>query len=290
MKRFINQETVMLIVLSLVVLVVMFGATVAWFVGATPAGIENMDLQADDKGELYVYVKTEQQDDSSGTESGTESGQDDVKQDSERDSEGFVALNKIGTGDNVSYKIDMHLVDQNNILKKTFAPGAYGKVVFKIMSKTSIIKGYKIRITPGIKAADGLGNTALELSEEDLLGLVKSHIKFYETFDNPEYNDVIPYDKECMYDNGTEHTDGLEGTIEEGETKYVTLYWYWPYEYTDIPASLHIDDVSGKFYEEFKKYAGKTDKECIEEYDWDDTYIGNFVENLTFHFDVETVR
>lgn len=335
MKRFINQETVMLVALSLVALVVMFGATVAWFVGATPAGIENMNLEADDKGELYVYVKTEQETDSDGTdglsvsgnteedeteseeisESNTDieslangSGDDvDVQDESESQTEeqtrrkpveeimeedGFVPLKSVGTGDNVSYKIDMNLVDQDNILKKTFAPGAYGKVVFKILSRTSIIKGYKIRITPSIKAAAGLSNTASGLTEDDLLNLVKSHIKFYATLDNDnnEYKDVIMYDKECMYNNGTDYTDGLEGGIDEDEVKYVTLYWYWPYEYTDIPASLDITNTTGKFYEEFKKYTGKTENECIEEYDWDDTYIGNFVEKLTFHFDVETIR
>lgn len=335
MKRFINQETVMLVALSLVVLVVMFGATVAWFVGATPAGIENMNLEADDKGELYVYVKTEQETDSDGTdglsvsgnteedeteseeisESNTDieslangSGDDvDVQDESESQTEeqtrrkpveeimeedGFVPLKSVGTGDNVSYKIDMNLVDQDNILKKTFAPGAYGKVVFKILSRTSIIKGYKIRITPSIKAAAGLSNTASGLTEDDLLNLVKSHIKFYATLDNDnnEYKDVIMYDKECMYNNGTDYTDGLEGSMDEDEVKYVTLYWYWPYEYTDIPASLDITNTAGKFYEEFKKFTGKTENECIEEYDWDDTYIGNFVEKLTFHFDVETIR
>lgn len=335
MKRFINQETVMLVALSLVVLVVMFGATVAWFVGATPAGIENMNLEADDKGELYVYVKTEQETDSDGTdglsvsgnteedeteseeisESNTDieslangSGDDvDVQDESESQTEeqtrrkpveeimeedGFVPLKSVGTGDNVSYKIDMNLVDQDNILKKTFAPGAYGKVVFKILSRTSIIKGYKIRITPSIKAAAGISNTASGLTEDDLLNLVKSHIKFYATLDNDnnEYKEVIMYDKECMYNNGTDYTDGLEGSIDEDEVKYVTLYWYWPYEYTDIPASLDITNTAGKFYEEFKKFTGKTENECIEEYDWDDTYIGNFVEKLTFHFDVETIR
>lgn len=335
MKRFINQETVMLVALSLVVLVVMFGATVAWFVGATPAGIENMNLEADDKGELYVYVKTEQETDSDGTdglsvsgnteedeteseeisESNTDieslangSGDDvDVQDESESQTEeqtrrkpveeimeedGFVPLKSVGTGDNVSYKIDMNLVDQDNILKKTFAPGAYGKVVFKILSRTSIIKGYKIRITPSIKAAAGISNTASGLTEDDLLNLVKSHIKFYATLDNDnnEYKDVIMYDKECMYNNGTDYTDGLEGSMDEDEVKYVTLYWYWPYEYTDIPASLDITNTAGKFYEEFKKFTGKTENECIEEYDWDDTYIGNFVEKLTFHFDVETIR
>lgn len=335
MKRFINQETVMLVALSLVVLVVMFGATVAWFVGATPAGIENMNLEADDKGKLYVYVKTEQETDSDGTdglsvsgnteedeteseeisESNTDieslangSGDDvDVQDESESQTEeqtrrkpveeimeedGFVPLKSVGTGDNVSYKIDMNLVDQDNILKKTFAPGAYGKVVFKILSRTSIIKGYKIRITPSIKAAAGISNTASGLTEDDLLNLVKSHIKFYATLDNDnnEYKDVIMYDKECMYNNGTDYTDGLEGSMDEDEVKYVTLYWYWPYEYTDIPASLDITNTAGKFYEEFKKFTGKTENECIEEYDWDDTYIGNFVEKLTFHFDVETIR
>ena len=30
--------------------------------------------------------------------------------------------------------------------------------------------------------------------------------------------------------------------------------------------------------------------ESIEAYDWDDTYIGNYVQSLKFHFDVESLR
>lgn len=266
MKRFINQETVMLITLSLVVLVVMFGATVSWFVGETPVAVENIELSAEDIEDFKVYVMTRQEPDGD-----------------------YIELNKVGTGDNVNYEIDMNLVDQNNILKKTFAPGAYGKVNFKIVSQSSNEKKYKIRIVPAIKTADAIGNSTSAVDADTLLGLVKSHIKFYAVYDGAEYEDVIVYDNECA-NIRTEEFGGYTGTVESNETEYMSLYWYWPYEYIDIPKCLEIDDTDGKFYEEFEKYHGKSESECIEIYDWDDTYIGNYVENLIFHFDVETVR
>ena len=59
MKKLFNQEAVMLMVLCVVVVAVMFGATVAWFVGQSPATVSNMELTLEDKGDLYVWVKVE---------------------------------------------------------------------------------------------------------------------------------------------------------------------------------------------------------------------------------------
>ena len=289
MKRIFKQETVMLVSLCLVLLVVMFGATVAWFEGITPASIKEMDIKADDLGDLYVWVKVDDENTASA---------------GEIDDENYAPLKSVGTGDNIKYSIDLDIAKQENIENNTLAPGAYGTVKFKILSKTSRTTGYAISVTPSIELIDGYENIGSGLTEEEFKKLVESHLKFYATYDDDskEYEDVIPYSDECLFLYN--EFKGIKGDVNENEIKYVTLYWYWPYEFTDIPKSLDIYNEDSDFYEEFKKYTFSTMtnekeeivnirreiSESIEAYDWDDTYIGNYVQNLKFHFDVESLR
>jgi len=277
MKRIFKQETVMLVSLCLVLLVVMFGATVAWFEGITPASIKEMDIKADDENTASA---------------------------GEIDDENYAPLKSVGTGDNIKYSIDLDIAKQENIEDNTLAPGAYGTVKFKILSKTSRTTGYAISVTPSIELIDGYENIGSGLTEEEFKKLVESHLKFYATYDDDskEYEDVIPYSDECLFLYN--EFKGIKGDVNENEIKYVTLYWYWPYEFTDIPKSLDIYNEDSDFYEEFKKYTFSTMinekeeivnirreiSESIEAYDWDDTYIGNYVQSLKFHFDVESLR
>ena len=198
----------------------------------------------------------------------------------------------------------MDIAKQENIEDNTLAPGAYGTVKFKILSKTSRTTGYAISVTPSIELIDGYENIGSGLTEEEFKKLVESHLKFYATYDDDskEYEDVIPYSDECLFLYN--EFKGIKGDVNENEIKYVTLYWYWPYEFTDIPKSLDIYNEDSDFYEEFKKYTFSTMinekeeivnirreiSESIEAYDWDDTYIGNYVQSLKFHFDVESLR
>lgn len=298
MKRIFKQETVMLVSLCLVLLVVMFGATVAWFEGITPASIKEMDIKADDLGDLYVWVKVDDENTASAGELGMTASAGEI------DDENYVPLKSVGTGDNIKYSIDLDIAKQENIEDNTLAPGAYGTVKFKILSKTSRTTGYAISVTPSIELIDGYENIGSGLTEEEFKKLVESHLKFYATYDDDskEYEDVIPYSDECLFLYN--EFKGIKGDVNENEIKYVTLYWYWPYEFTDIPKSLDIYNEDSDFYEEFKKYTFSTMtneneeivnirreiSESIEAYDWDDTYIGNYVQSLKFHFDVESLR
>ena len=337
MKKLFNQEVVMLMVLCVVVVAVMFGATVAWFVGQSPATVSNMELTLEDKGDLYVWVKVENPGEDE-SESGTaEPGEEESTSETETSVEntkktGYVPLQQVGTkAGTIVHKLDLNIVKLENITENTFAPGAYGKVEFKFLSKTSLTEGYKITIAPSIKVNSNFESKRPEgMTEDSLLDVVKSHIKFYAKNNKGEYTEVILYDDDCAFlyngmpystDNFTFTDDvieglkakklntlypmrlGLQGYLEENVIKDVVLYWYWPYEFKDIPECLEIKNEDSMFYSEFKKYtdfaitgaaAGLTESqieaEQIEAYDWDDTYIGNYIDELIFHIDVEAVR
>lgn len=304
MRKFKNQEQIMLISLILVVLVIMFGATVAWYAAYSPVDILSAEFDVDDLGDLYVWVQVENH---SGENNSGENN-------SGENSSDYIKLREVGVGDDVRFSIDMNIVAQDNIENHTLAPGAFGQVKFKIESKSATTTGYKINIMPMANVLNVPGN---QLTDEEMMKLITSHIKFYAKCDKREdgtrvYSNPILYSGECKFDyeNLSDSTisgsflqdtleendydyvyrDGLTGNIQKGEEKYITLYWYWPYEFSDIPECLHSFEPDSIFYSEYEKFAGKSLAWSIESYDWDDTYMGNFASDLKFHFDVETIR
>jgi hypothetical protein len=190
-------------------------------------------------------------------------------------------------GDEINYTIDMNIVEQDNIEENTLAPGAYGKVEFKILSMTSLTTGYTLTITPELMGINqAFSNNGAGLTEEELFDLVKTHIKFYAIDEQGSYSQVIPY-----YDENTHNIElcSISDDLEEGIMKDVVLYWYWPYEYMDIP---DLNNEESPVYDEYEKYRDEdmSESEKIEIYDWDDTYIGNYVEGLRIHFNVKGNR
>lgn len=361
MKRLINREKLTLVISMVLVIAVLLSATVAWFMLGRPVSLRNLGINTDDKGDLYVWIKVEEdiakEDmdnimtiihnniekannlsdvtgytasagnlsydtasagnislyDTKDTEnvllydmassgnlpsntasSGNLELYDNYKMysvynlptDDELRTQHFLPLKKVGIKDDVKYTIDMNIVEQDNIEKNTLAPGAYGKVELKILSMTELTTGYTITITPEFMGInEGFKTNGAGLTEEALYNLFKTHIKFYAVNEAGVYSKVIPY-----YDKNKDiKLCSLSGSLEEGVMKDVVLYWYWPYEYMDIP-DLHNED--SPVYDEYEKYRNPdlTESERIEIYDWDDTYLGNYVEGFRFHFDVKGNR
>lgn len=63
--------------------------------------------------------------------------------------------------------------------------------------------------------------------------------------------------------------DGITGTLASGEETEIILYWYWPYEYDDVPDKTQISAQNER------------------EYDLQDTVIGNYIQSIGFTFVVE---
>lgn len=351
MKHLINREKLTLVISMVLVIAVLVSATVAWFMAGRPVSLRNLGINTDDKGDLYVWVKVEE--DISGedmdnimtiihsniekannlsdvnsymasagnlSQYNTASAENvlsyntassgnlqhntasagnlalfdnykmysvyNLPTDEELRIQHFLPLKKVGIKDDVKYTIDMNIVEQDNIEQNTLAPGAYGKVELKILSMTELTSGYTLTITPEFMGInEGFKTNGAGLTEEELFDLFKTHIKFYEVNEAGVYSQVIPY-----YDKNKDiKLCSLSGDLEEGVMKDVVLYWYWPYEYMDIP-DLYNED--SPVYDEYEKYRNPdlTESERIEIYDWDDTYIGNYVEGFRFHFDVKGNR
>lgn len=312
-RQLLKQETILTIIMITVTTILIIGATVAWFLGNRPVTIQNYFQQAG--GIDGIDVKMAIVPGATGAEGSSESGnsEENGSQDpnlEEVDDVTYYTMNAINAKSKV---IDVDLAELTNIEEGKLGPGSYGTIKFKISTTSAEEMKYIIRITPSIEVVDEVNETSSGgsgISEEELLDLVQNHIKFYAIKDTEKsenaptnvYQNVIPY----YFENETNTTDiittGLTGTVSSNTAKYVTIYWYWPYEYIDIPG-YEIDEYNSKIYNPWKEvensnvfqYEGKYSSELfledrIEAYDWDDTKIGNYVTALNFHFEVSSYQ
>lgn len=151
--------------------------------------------------------------------------------------------------------IDMGLSNLANIETNKLGPGAFGEVHFYLTSSSTSYNGYTISVTPTYQMV-GSGSAKV-------LRLAREHIKFYAVKNANGYAQEIPY-----READTEMT-GLMGTLNADEETEVILYWYWPYEYADVPNKSNISAKNTR------------------EYDLQDTMIGNYIESIGFIFEVE---
>lgn len=151
--------------------------------------------------------------------------------------------------------IDMGLSDLANIETNKVGPGAFGEVHFYLTSSSTSYNGYTISVTPTYQMV-GTGSS-------NVLQLAREHIKFYAVKNTNGYAQEIPYreaDAEMI---------GLTGSLNADEETEVILYWYWPYEYAEVPNKSNISAKNTR------------------EYDLQDTMIGNYIESVGFIFEVE---
>ena len=300
-RQWFKQETVLTVIMITVTTLLIIGATVAWFVGRKPVTILNNYYQAGgiDGFDVKVAIVPDSEQSNGVTDLNME----------EIEGVPYYTMNEINANQK---EIDIDLAKLSNIEEGKLGPGSYGNIRFKIQTITNSEMKYVIRITPNIKVAQGIPETSNDgsISKEMLLDLVQNHIKFYAVKDenqvdpNNIYSEVIPYYDENQ--NIDIIQSGFIGTVPENNTdgtiQYVTIYWYWPYEYTDIPG-YDVEDYSSTIYNPWNNangvisYEGKYSNEeypeiesRIEAYDWDDTKIGNCVSSLQFHFEVSSYQ
>ena len=300
-RQLLKQETILTIIMITVTTLLIIGATVAWFLGNRPVTIRNYFQQAGGIEGFEVKMAIVPPGDGSSVTDANIEEVDDIT---------YYTMNAIDINNK---EIDVDLAELINIEEGKLAPGSYGTIKFKINTTTETAMNYVIRITPDINVVEGV----TEEDKEELLDLVQNHIKFYAIKDTDEattnptnvYQKVIPY----YYENKTDTTDitktGLTGTATNAEIEYVTIYWYWAYEYTDIPGynvenynstiynpwskktetDENGNNISVTLYEE--KYSSRLSEAArIEAYDWDDTKIGSYVTSLNFHFEVSSYQ
>lgn len=315
MRKLFSEKAVMSFVMVILISFVVIAGTIAWFVVADRASVKDMNLNASEVGVLYVDIKIKpykvdlEQEDIRYSEILTNEQLKTAEGTTYVEAEGLYEINRMalnlvnsirdeealeGQANADNIMIDMGQPHLNSIEDGKLGPGAFGEVILYILTENETYADYYVQIVPELKMIDE-SMIPQEIKEADLTKLVADHIRFYEkrTEKNGENRTPYDYENRIQYVD-LEHTEKgmrLEGTLTANQEKTVSLYWYWPYEYIDIPKEQN--EETGQNVEENGSQTVSGDKEIvsttstdIESYDLGDTRIGNYVKEIIFHFSV----
>ena len=245
-KRKRKRKSMIMIFL---VAIICGGIAFAWYEISNKADTTGLNLNASSTEGIEVYMKIESFDDGSGA--------------------GPVTKMLMAEINDNGATIDIGLEQLTNIEAGMIAPGSYGEFHFYITTPTIDINAYEINIIPKFDI-----HSDYDEDTEEILEVIENHILFFATKDGNDYGDKlriddIANDEEDGYINGNKQV--AEGELELNVEKEVVVYWYWPYEYADVPG-VDVGDIT---------------EENIRKYDLEDTLMGNYLNSFRLHFEVK---
>ncbi len=245
-EKIFQEKIILSFVMCILLCIVLFSATTAWYSANNTAVTHGMELAAGSIGGLKVAI---------------EPGGPDIMLLPEVNEEGIPV-------------IPIKLTDLNNVKEQMIAPGAYGPMAFYITSLGETVTGYSIKVKLSYKEEDEAEDKLSPEEREKIKELMEKHISVYTDMEIVSSENgqgswgKFPHPLE-YYTNA--ETD--DGTAATGDLVYNTeikaeIYWAWNYEYTDMPGSEDLpEDIL---------------REKIREYDEEDTLLGNYIDNIWF--------
>lgn len=303
---------IMSYVMVVIVMVASIAATVAWFTQQGSATVSNMELMTAQCNSLKVEVKQGMVDDSTVNFVEVGANQEDT----------IIADLDMPLFDNVeSYEVSTG-ADSGTKKVSKMAPGVYGSLTIRLTSLGADINHYSITAETLLQYVDG---AAVDDAQKTILeNLAKGHILFFQNrVEIPASNGgnitidgktkpITDYthNKKYVFYKKLDETSPMVGELEwdpdidEGIPEEVTIYWYWPYEYTNLASGIQTQislptpvDISAIEDAERLKYF---DKDRMEEivndsiswnetqlYDYADTRIGTYVKSMKLHLKVK---
>lgn len=149
-----------------------------------------------------------------------------------------------------------------------------------------------------------------DVTVDNLRKLVQGHILFFEKkvplldedgepITDKNGNELYEYqDPLIKMADGTYALRSKEGELVFNETEHigkekkVTIYWYWPYEYADIPTELkqeiENETYQNQYYPYFFVASNNSSRDGLSQlYDYADTRIGTYVKSMQMHLKVD---
>lgn len=258
-------------VMSYVMLVVtatcVIAATVAWFTSHAAVSVNNMEIKTASTEVIRVAVVA---------------GGEDID-----------SIRAQGEAVEMSLKMPQFYNVSGQENEKVLAPGVYGTITLYVTALKPEIG--KCKVIPsffgtngekeGLTYVDVINELADVEAEKTLLkNLVQGHILFFETCTTE--NGVVTYSNQLTTESPIIRTLEWDDNAQAGIEEEVTIYWYWPYEYEDIPQEIKadIEDARELFFEPDKDETGNYSDSKL--YDYADTRIGSYIENVKFHVEV----
>ena len=267
-NRKINENLILNIEMLVLITISLIAVTIAWFVLTNRAQVNGMRLMAGDTEYIKVAL---------------EAGGQDVLQ----------------LDENEKY-MDVGMPGFANTKDGQMAPGTYGEMKLYVTALSPVAKGCSIRVEHIAEYVESVVDGSLDpeaanqdnvITKNEIDKLLKGHIQLYAQCEQDENG-------ENVYTGLISEGEPLVVTLEHNVEKEVTIYWVWPYEYTDLTEESR--NLFGEDREQFfdkDKYdidvdeaGGYTQKDYISFYDYGDTKLGMNVKDLHFHIYVDGLQ
>lgn len=301
-------------VLTVVLMIAIIAATVAWFVCYETVSVKGMYLRNSSATDVEVSLDRDNWIDITGTEEAK----------IEHDYENAVSMLDISMPafQNI-YNKEGNLVTSAN--SGIIAPGTYGSFSFYVKLVNNSCDACILDVSRILDSVTG------EAETDEITRLVQGHILCFARIEG---------ESACRYvGEETPIRVEFESFEEESEIKEITIYWVWPYEYKDLtadslvinkqlsygtaaapanvfklpdelPATLSLTQGNvreeGSFLAANQVFDWDRYRETVAEYsladtaakgkilsdwyDYADTRIGSYVKNLLFHIEVKGVQ
>lgn len=249
MKR---NKIIQLTVMSILSILMLVGFTVAWFSGDLGAALaKGMQLRAEEQGDIRIALKE------GGADISTLEGENKYVN---------VGLEELN---NIEFV-------ENGVKVYKMAPGAYGQVVFYVTPLKQDVGS--CTVVPEVRLKDKDGN--LVAQDSDVYRIANEHIIFY-YYKTGETTPTLLNMTTVSGKDGTRVTMResavfpleWDSTNDKGSEKEITLYWRWDYEY---PTDRVLPSYEGSHL---------SDAEKKNQYNREDTTIGNEIKHMNFHFE-----
>ena len=249
MKR---NKIIQLTVMSILSILMLVGFTVAWFSGDLGSALaKGVQLRAEEQGDIRIALKKD------GADISTLEGENKYVN---------VGLEELN---NIEFV-------ENGVKVYKMAPGAYGQVVFYVTPLKQDVGS--CTVVPEVRLKDKDGN--LVAQDSDVYRIANEHIIFY-YYKTGETTPTLLNMTTVSGKDGTRVTMResavfpleWDSTNDKGSEKEITLYWRWDYEY---PTDRVLPSYEGSHL---------SDAEKKNQYNREDTTIGNEIKHMNFHFE-----
>lgn len=267
-NRKMNENFILHVEMMVLITISLIAVTIAWFVLTDRAQVNGMRLMAGDAEYIKVAL---------------EAGGQDVTE-----LEGDAKY------------IDVGMPVFANTKAGQMAPGTYGEMKLYITALSPVAKGCSIRVEHIAEYVQSVVDDSLDpdagnqeniITKSEIDKLLKGHIQLYAQCEEDANG-------ENVYTELISEGEPLVVPLEQDVEKEVSIYWVWPYEYTDLTQeSLNqFSDDKEQFFDEDKydidlDEAGEyTQKDYISFYDYGDTKLGMNVKDVHFHIYVDGLQ
>lgn len=290
MKR--KEQIVTSAVMCIVSIMVIIGFTVAWYITGGAADISGVSLNAAEQGDIRIALYSVND---TSAESEGKRGVDisELTGDDQYVVIGLEELNNIGFTETDSAG--------NTTVVYKIAPGAYGDVTFYVTPLKS--SAVSCSVTAEVLLKDLMGENGTLFTKDNgevtlggetvnVYDLAQEHIVFYYYKDTDTAKaDPVLLDPDADGSDPSRVPAAVypltwDAAAEEGVEREVKLYWKWYYESPEFESAL-AEQTAGlgeTAAVQKERELRRTYQTQINEYDKEDTAIGNYIESMQFHF------